>query len=119
LGIFWCLGCCSCCCSWDQYFGHFGLSRNTSASSRITLLSFWEYASFTANTFIFLLIEVEINLVTPWKTVPAILLAVLAYQIGRILTVYPLLATVRWFDIPLRWQHLLFLGNIKVRFQWL
>jgi monovalent cation:H+ antiporter, CPA1 family len=39
----------------------------------------------------------------------------LAYQTGRILTVYPLLAGVRWFDrpIPLRWQHLLFLGNIK------
>ncbi|MFQ4144728.1 cation:proton antiporter [Chlorogloeopsis sp. ULAP02] len=96
-------------------FGNLGLSRNTPASSRITLLSFWEYASFTANTFIFLLIGVEIDLVTLWGTLPAILLAVLAYQVGRILTVYPLLATVRWFDrpIPLRWQHLLFLGNIK------
>ncbi|BBD61260.1 sodium/hydrogen exchanger [Nostoc sp. HK-01] len=96
-------------------FGNLGLSRNTSASSRITLLSFWEYASFTVNTFIFLLIGLEINLVTFWKTLPAVLLAVLAYQAGRILTVYPLLATVRWFDrpIPLRWQHLLFLGNIK------
>ncbi len=96
-------------------FGNLGLSRNTSASNRITLLSFWEYASFTANTFIFLLIGVEIDLVTLWRALPAILLAVLAYQVGRILTVYPLLATVRWFDraIPLRWQHLLFLGNIK------
>jgi len=96
-------------------FGNFGLYRNNSASSRITLLSFWEYASFTANTFIFLLIGVEINLVTLWKTLPAILLAVLAYQIGRVLTVYPLLACIRWFDrpIPLRWQHLLFFGNIK------
>ncbi|MEH2363059.1 cation:proton antiporter [Nostoc sp.] len=96
-------------------FGNLGLSRNTSASSRITLLSFWEYASFTVNTFIFLLIGVEINLATLWRTLPAILLAVLAYQVGRVLTVYPLLAVVRWFDrpIPLRWQHLLFLGNIK------
>lgn len=96
-------------------FGNLGLSGNTSASSRITLLSFWEYASFTVNTFIFLLIGVEIDLVTLWKTLPAILLAVLAYQVGRVLTVYPLLAAVRWFDrpIPLRWQHLLFLGNIK------
>ncbi|MEH2155078.1 cation:proton antiporter [Nostoc sp.] len=96
-------------------FGNFGLSRNTSASSRITLLSFWEYAAFTVNTFIFLLIGVEIDLVTLWKTLPAILLAVLAYQIGRVLTVYPLLGVIRWFDrpIPLRWQHLLFLGNIK------
>ncbi|MGF1588747.1 MAG: cation:proton antiporter [Pleurocapsa sp.] len=96
-------------------FGNLGLSRKASASSRITLLSFWEYASFTVNTFIFLLIGVEINLITLWKTLPAILLAVLAYQVGRVLTVYPLLAIVRWFDrpIPLRWQHLLFLGNIK------
>ncbi|HEY9769069.1 MAG TPA: cation:proton antiporter [Coleofasciculaceae cyanobacterium] len=96
-------------------FGNLGFSRNTSASSRITLLSFWEYASFTVNTFIFLLIGVEINLVILWRTLPAILLAVLAYQVGRVLTVYPLLAIVRWFDrpIPLRWQHLLFLGNIK------
>jgi monovalent cation:H+ antiporter, CPA1 family len=96
-------------------FGNFGLSRNTSASNRITLLSFWEYASFTANTFIFLLIGVEINLVTLWQALPAILIAVLAYQIGRILTVYPLLAGVSLIDrpIPLRWQHLLFLGNIK------
>jgi len=96
-------------------FGNFGLSRNTSASSRITLLSFWEYASFTVNTFIFLLIGVEIDLVTLWRALPGILLAVLAYQAARVLTVYPLLAGVRWFDrpIPLRWQHLLFLGNIK------
>ncbi|MBE9171330.1 cation:proton antiporter [Pleurocapsales cyanobacterium LEGE 06147] len=96
-------------------FGQFGLSGNTSASSRITLLSFWEYASFSANTFIFLLIGVEINLITLWRTLPAILLAVLAYQVGRALTIYPLLAGVRWFDrpIPLRWKHLLFLGNIK------
>ncbi len=96
-------------------FGNLALSRNTSASSRITLLSFWEYAGFTVNTFIFLLIGVEIDLVTLWRTLPAILLAVLAYQVGRVLTVYPLLGVVRWFDrpIPLRWQHLLFLGNIK------
>jgi CPA1 family monovalent cation:H+ antiporter len=46
---------------------------------------------------------------------PAVLLAILAYQIGRFLAVYPLLALVRWIDrpIPMRWQHVLFLGNIK------
>ncbi|MEP0759037.1 sodium:proton antiporter [Trichocoleus sp. DQ-A2] len=96
-------------------FGNVGLSRSTSASDRIALLSFWDYASFAVNTFIFLLIGVEINPVTFWRTLPAVLLAVLAYQIARVLTVYPLLAGVRWFDrpIPLRWQHVLFLGNIK------
>ncbi|MBW4649771.1 MAG: sodium:proton antiporter [Kastovskya adunca ATA6-11-RM4] len=96
-------------------FGNFGLSRSTSASDRITLLSFWEYAGFSVNTFIFLLIGLEIDLVTLWRTLPAVLFAVLAYQVARVLSVYLLLAGVRWFDrpIPLRWQHVLFLGNIK------
>lgn len=96
-------------------FGNVGLSRSTSASDRLTLLSFWEYASFGVNTFIFLLIGIEINPITLWRTLPAVLLAVLAFQIGRVITVYPLLAGLRWIDrpIPVRWQHVLFLGNIK------
>ena len=96
-------------------FGNIGLSANTSASNRITLLSFWEYAGFSVNTFIFLLIGVQINPIVLWNTLPAILLTVLAYQVGRILSIYPLMAVVRWIDrpIPLSWQHLLFLGNIK------
>lgn len=95
--------------------GNLGLPRSASASSRVTLLSFWEYAGFGVNTFIFLLIGLEIDLITFRETLPAILLAFLAYQIGRALSVYPLLAIIRWFDrpIPLRWQHVLFLGNIK------
>jgi CPA1 family monovalent cation:H+ antiporter len=96
-------------------FGNFGLSRSTSASDRITLLSFWEYAGFSVNTFIFLLIGIEINPLTLWNNLPAIMLVIAAYQLGRILSVYLLLAGLRWFDrpIPLRWQHVLVLGNIK------
>jgi CPA1 family monovalent cation:H+ antiporter len=88
---------------------------SVSASSRVTILSFWEYAGFSVNTFIFLLIGLEIKLETLGRTLPAVLLAVLAYQIGRFLAVYPLLALVSSFDrpIPRRWQHVLFLGNIK------
>jgi monovalent cation:H+ antiporter, CPA1 family len=95
--------------------GNLGLSRGVSASSRITLLSFWDYAGFGVNTFIFLLIGLEIDLATLWQRLPAVLLAIAAYQVGRALCVYPLLFGVRWIDrpIPLRWQHVLFLGNIK------
>ena len=95
--------------------GTIGLSSSISASSRLTLLSFWEAIGFGVNSFIFLLIGLEVDLITLWRTLPAVLLAVLAYQIGRIVSVYPLLALVRWFDrpIPWRWQHVLFLGNIK------
>ncbi len=95
--------------------GNFGLSRSSSASNRITLYSFWEYAGFGVNTFIFLLIGVELEPSQLWQTLPAVLLAVFAYQMGRLISVYPLLAILHQFDrpIPFRWQHVLFLGNIK------
>ena len=95
--------------------GNVGLSRRGSASNRVTLYSFWEYAGFGVNTFIFLLIGVEVSLTTLWQTLPAVLLAILAYQVGRVLAVYPLLAIAQLIDrpIPLRWQHVLFFGNIK------
>ena len=95
--------------------GNIGLSQSTSASTQVTLYSFWEFAGFGVNTFIFLLIGLEINLITLWQTLPAVLLALIAYQVGRLLTVYPLLSLVRFIDrpIPMRWQHVLFVGNIK------
>lgn len=95
--------------------GNIGLSRKVSASTQVTLYSFWECAGFGVNTFIFLLIGIEIDPITLWKTLPAVLLAFLVCQVGRVLSVYPLLALIRFFDRPisLRWQHVLFLGNIK------
>ncbi len=95
--------------------GNRGLNQAISASSKITLLNFWEYADFCVNTFIFLLIGLEVDPSLLWRIIPAVLLAILAYQIGRILSVYPLIALSNRFDlpIPLRWQHVLFLGNIK------
>ncbi|MBD2103420.1 sodium:proton antiporter [Leptolyngbya sp. FACHB-261] len=95
--------------------GNFGLSRSTSASSLVTLYSFWEYARFGVNTFIFLLIGLEINLISLWQTLPGVLLALIAYQIGRAISVYPLLTLARWLDrpIPMSWRHVLFFSNIK------
>jgi monovalent cation:H+ antiporter, CPA1 family len=96
-------------------FGTIGLASHVSASNKLTLLSFWECASFAVNSFIFLLIGIEIDLITLWQTLPAVLLAVFACQVARIVSVYGLLALVRWFDrpVPWRWQHVLFFGNIK------
>lgn len=91
-----------------------GLSHRVSPSTRLTLLSFWEAMAFIVNSFIFLLIGLEVDLITFFQTLPAILLAIFAYQMARLL-IYPILAMVNRFDrpVPLRWQHVLFLGNIK------
>jgi CPA1 family monovalent cation:H+ antiporter len=96
-------------------YGNLGIAHNVSATAKITVLSFWEYAGFGVNTFIFLLIGLEVDLITLWQTLPFVLIAVLVYQVGRALTIYPLLAFLRLFDrpIPIKWQHVLFLGNIK------
>ncbi|WP_416675607.1 cation:proton antiporter [Egbenema bharatensis] len=96
-------------------YGNLGIARNVSATAKITILSFWDYAGFGVNTFIFLLIGLEVDLITLWQTLPLVLVAILVYQAGRALTIYPLLALLRLFDrpIPIKWQHVLFLGNVK------
>lgn len=95
--------------------GNLALDRAQSPSSRLTLLNFWEYAAFCVNTFIFLFIGVEVEPGSLLQTLPAVLLAIAAYQLSRLVSVYPLMALVNRCDrpIPLRWQHVLFLGNIK------
>jgi len=92
-----------------------GLSEKVSASTRLTLLTFWASVSFIVNSFIFLLIGIEVDLITLFQNLPAVILAIVVYQLARLVSVYPLLALVGFFDrpIPLRWQHVLFFGNIK------
>jgi monovalent cation:H+ antiporter, CPA1 family len=95
--------------------GNLERSQTIAASSKITVLSFWEYAGFAVNTFIFLLIGLAIKLETLSTIIPAVILAVICYQVGRGLAVYPLMAIVKQFDraVPIKWQHILFFGNIK------
>ncbi|QCS49632.1 sodium:proton antiporter [Picosynechococcus sp. PCC 11901] len=89
--------------------------RECSGSVTITLLNFWEYAGFGVNTFIFLFVGIEVAPLSLLQTIPAALLAVLAYQVGRICSIYPLLSVLKFFDrpLPLRWQHVLIFGNVK------
>ena len=95
--------------------GNIGVARQVSASTKVTLLNFWEYAGFGVNTFIFLLIGIEVDLSVLIQTLPLVVLAILIYQVGRAISVYPLLTILRFFDraLPLKWQHVLFLGNVK------
>ncbi|USR90084.1 sodium:proton antiporter [Phormidium yuhuli AB48] len=86
-----------------------------SASIKVTLLNFWEYAGFGVNTFIFLLVGLELDPRMLWETLPSAMLAILGYQVGRVFSIYPLLYLVRFFDrpLPLKWQHVLIFGNVK------
>lgn len=89
--------------------------RKTSASIKVTLLNFWEYAGFGVNTFIFLFVGIEVNPSVLVKTIPVALLVVIIYQIGRVFSIYPFSYLLRFFDrpLPLQWQHVLIFGNVK------
>ena len=68
--------------------GNFGAKYGMSASTRVAVVSFWEYAAFVANSLIFLLIGLDVDparLLGDWH---AILFTWLAMQISRAVFVY-------------------------------
>jgi monovalent cation:H+ antiporter, CPA1 family len=84
-------------------------------TGKITIRSFWEVATFGVNSFVFLLIGLQVDFRTLIDAAPAIGWGLLALTAGRATAVYPLLALVRGRvqRVPLRWQHLLVWGNLK------
>jgi CPA1 family monovalent cation:H+ antiporter len=85
--------------------------RGMSPTTRIVVTNFWEYVAFISNSFLFLLIglEMDLNLLTSqWQ---AILLAILAVLIARAVVIYGL--TILHKDIPLRWSHVLLWGGLR------
>lgn len=82
-----------------------------SPTTRIVLYNFWEFAAFLANSFIFLLIGLQIEFPSLFSSWQVIAIAILAVLIGRAITIYGLAWTGR--NIPLRWQHVLNWGGLR------
>lgn len=85
--------------------------RGMSPTTRIVVFNFWEYAAFIANSFVFLLIGLRIDLyllVSNWQLILWAILGVLA---ARALTIYGL----TWLNrgIPTPWRHTLFWGSLR------
>lgn len=84
-------------------------------SRRIAVDWFWEYAAFAANSLVFLLIGMQINLPLLSKYSWEIILAIVALLVSRLVIVYglcPILST-KSRPIPLPWQHILFWGALR------
>ncbi len=90
--------------------GQFG-PRGMSPTTRIVVANFWEFAAFLANSFVFLIIGLEIDLSVLVANAPAIGWAILAVLIARAVTVYGL----SWVGkgIPLAWKNVLFWGGLR------
>lgn len=90
-------------------------SLGMSPTTRIILVNFWEYVAFLANSLIFLLIGLEVDipaLTAAWRP---LLWAIGAVFLARVIVVYGLSLLVRRLAEPisLRWQHVLTWGGLR------
>lgn len=89
--------------------------QGMSPTTRIVLFNFWEYVAFLANSLVFLLIGLQVNipdLVLNWQFV---LWAILAVLVARVIVVYGLswLGRRAIEPISMSWQHVLNWGGLR------
>ena len=93
------------------------LRQHASPQSQVAIHAFWEYATFGVNTFLFLSVGLTTRPEALVEHLPLTLLAVGCVFAGRAVAIYLpflLLRLVRPSEgIPVRWQHVFILGNIK------
>ncbi|WP_050435807.1 cation:proton antiporter [Chondromyces crocatus] len=92
-------------------------ARNVLEPSRVLALQgFWETAGFGLNVLIFLLVGLQIQVSMLIEEASSIALALIALHAGRAVAVYGcfgLLRAVARERVPMRWQHVMVIGNIK------
>jgi monovalent cation:H+ antiporter, CPA1 family len=90
--------------------------RHLSPSRVLALSGFWEMIGFALNVFLFLLVGMQIDAAMLLREAAPITIALFALHAGRAVAVYGCFAVLRAVDrerVPLRWQHVMVLGNIK------
>jgi CPA1 family monovalent cation:H+ antiporter len=96
--------------------GDIGL-RNTSPPTRLTLENFWEFLSFTVNSFVFLLIGLRIDVRDLAAHLDAVAIAVVAILLARALIVYGTMAVQNRIratqHVSTSYQHVLYWGGLR------
>lgn len=85
--------------------------RYMSASTRLVVYNFWEYAAFVSNSFVFLLIGLAIDLEVLFENWQAIAWAILAALAARVVSTYGFSIFGR--EISTKWKHVLFWGGLR------
>ncbi len=95
--------------------GNIGL-KGMSPTTRIVLFNFWEFLAFVANSLVFLLIGLDVNLREIGANLIPIAIALLAVFLSRALVVYGLTSLANLFSrnkIPFAYRHVLFWGGLR------
>ncbi len=95
--------------------GSFGKHYGMSASTRVAVQDFWQYLGFVSNSFIFLLIGLELTPSALVKYGPLIGVGFVAVVGARALLIYggmPLLDRIA-VPVPSRWRHVMVWGGLR------
>jgi CPA1 family monovalent cation:H+ antiporter len=97
--------------------GNVGLA-GASPTTKIMLFNLWDFLAFLANSLVFLLIGLNVDLPLLWNHIASIGIAVAAVLLSRAAVVYGLsfLSHLRSREqphIPIRWRHVLFWGGLR------
>jgi CPA1 family monovalent cation:H+ antiporter len=91
--------------------------QGMSPTTKIVLFNFWEYLAFVANSLVFLLIGIRVNVPQLIEDFVPIMVAVGAVLASRAIVVYGLLWLTRLggseTHVPLSWRHILFWGGLR------
>ncbi len=95
--------------------GNYGSKTGMSAATRLSVNAFWEYAAFIAESLLFLLIRLQINLELLIKYCPLIGAAIVAILCARAIAIYGLAPFVSGKNqrIPWNWRHVLVWGGLR------
>jgi CPA1 family monovalent cation:H+ antiporter len=95
--------------------GNHGRLFSMSPTTRVTLGAFWEVAAFIVNSFLFILIGLQMDRAAFAHHLPAIVLTTLAMLFSRAAVVHALAPIVRLagWHIPRSWEHVLNVGGLR------
>ena len=90
---------------------------NTSPTTRMTLDNFWEVLAFLANSMVFLVIGLRIDLTELGQHIPDVIVAILVVIVGRIVVIYGLAALHQTIQpkrkIPMGFRHVQYWGGLR------
>jgi CPA1 family monovalent cation:H+ antiporter len=95
--------------------GNYGSRYAMSATTRLAVNSFWEYAAFLVNSLVFLLIGLQINMTLLLRHSHTIALGIVAIYLARLVVVYGLglFFGNKPGPVSMSWKHILFWGSLR------
>jgi CPA1 family monovalent cation:H+ antiporter len=95
--------------------GNYGTRSAMGPVTRATMSTVWEYAAFIANSLIFLLIGLRMDLGTITDNLGLVFIGFGVVLVGRAVTVYGygMVSRLAGRRLPLRWQHVLVWGGLR------